>query len=99
MDGEIPHIDAFVMSCRIMGKRVEQFLLDYVERDMLACGYTALSAEYIPSARNSVVRTLYENLGYQTVQETATGIKYEIQLATRPERVYFVMHDTSVERS
>ena len=67
IDPRVPRIDIFLMSCRIMGKRLEQHFLNVVEDDLRRRGYTRLWAEYIPSPRNMPVSRLYDDLGYRLV--------------------------------
>lgn len=68
---EIPRIDTFAMSCRIMGKRAEHFMIDYVEQDLLQRGYAQLQADYIPTAKNHPVSQLYPSLGYEEIEKTS----------------------------
>lgn len=96
--GSCPLIDSFVMSCRVMGKQVENYLIDYVESDLLKIGYQKLIAEYIPTAKNAPVKKLYDGLGYQRIGEEETVIRYEISLADRPLRSYHI-HNSSERNS
>jgi FkbH-like protein len=90
--GETPRIDSFVMSCRVMGKLVENFIIDYVEKDLFKKGYHKLIAEYIPTEKNIPVKDLYDNLGYQRLSADITGQRYEIALNCRPKRSYFILN-------
>jgi FkbH-like protein len=85
-----PSIDTFAMSCRIMGKRVEHYILDTVESDLLAKGYTFLAADYRPSSKNQAVSNLYPSLGYAEISHTEDNYRYQIDLRNRPKRVYYV---------
>lgn len=87
-DGGIPMIEEFTMSCRVMGRNIENGLLDYVEEDLQKKGYGSLGAVYIPTKKNLPVAGLYEGLGYH-VTKAEKGIKhYIIQLNGRPGRDY-----------
>ena len=85
-----PTIDTFLMSCRIMGKHLENFFIDRVEKDFLSAGYETLQAEYIPSTKNMPVAEFYDGLGYERVDEQSGAIKYRIRLTERPAREFFV---------
>jgi FkbH-like protein len=90
-----PRIDTFAMSCRIMGKRVEHYILDTVESDLLAKGYTFLTADFRSSTKNQVVSNLYPSLGYAEISHTEDNYRYQIDLRNRPNRVYYVNNQLS----
>ncbi|MCD8131221.1 MAG: HAD-IIIC family phosphatase [Lachnospiraceae bacterium] len=87
---EVPEIDSFLMSCRVMGKQVESFVINEIEEDLLRRGFTFLRAGYIKTKKNAPVAELYESLGYQTVSATENVKNYCIDLTKRPERRHFV---------
>lgn len=64
-----PRVDVFLMSCRAMGKRLEEHFLKVVEEDLRRRGYTQLWAEYIPSRQNMPVSRLYDKLGCRLVRQ------------------------------
>lgn len=87
---ETPYIDTFVMSCRIMGKQVEDAVLGYVERDLICRGYDVIVGEYIETARNAPVETLFDRLGYVRLDEQAGDVVYQLELRDAPERALHV---------
>ena len=89
--GELPEITDLVMSCRVMGRNIENAVIDRIEEQMQEEGYTGLRGRYIPTARNKPVEALYEKLGYHRTESTQEdGTCYEITLAERPERAYWL---------
>jgi FkbH-like protein len=50
----------FVLSCRVMGRRVEEAMLHVVSEVSRGAGATVLSAEYIPTARNRPCLAFFE---------------------------------------
>jgi FkbH-like protein len=71
--GEEAVIDSFVMSCRAMGRQVENalaFALAYAARQR---GCQTLIGDYIPTARNSIVAGLYPSLGFSTLGPLENG--------------------------
>ena len=60
----VPVIEEFVMSCRVMGKNVEQGILSDVERSLREEGFETVRGIYIPTAKNKPVAELYSQLGY-----------------------------------
>lgn len=87
----VPVIDTFVMSCRVMGRNIENAIIDNIESELYAQGYVALQAQYLPTAKNKPVENLFEKLGYGILQTSTDGGKlYEMDLCHRPKRDYCV---------
>ncbi len=67
-DGAVLDIDTFLMSCRVIGRTVEQHLLSVVCREAERAGCTIVRGTYVPSAKNAIVSGLYERLGFSLVE-------------------------------
>ena len=84
-------IDSFLMSCRVMGKLIENYVIDQIEEDLHKQGICVLHAKYVPTAKNLPVKMLFENLGYSVVRQQEDGSKeYSIEISKKPVRTYFV---------
>ncbi|MBQ7926856.1 MAG: HAD family hydrolase [Lachnospiraceae bacterium] len=88
--GETPVVEEFAMSCRVMGKKIETAIVEDVEQTLLSQGYEALLGLYIPTEKNQPVAKLWEQLGYERLEDEGPIQRYRIVLANGPERVYFV---------
>lgn len=64
-DGEAMIIDAWVMSCRVLGRRMEEFIAADMAATARAAGCTRLVGFYRPSPRNGLVAGLYPRLGFR----------------------------------
>lgn len=88
---EIPVIEEWVLSCRVMGRGVEDALLERIETELLQEGYTCLRGRYVPTAKNKPVAELYDRLGYHIIEQSDSGERmYEIRLEERPDRRFYV---------
>lgn len=58
-------IDNFLMSCRVMGRRIEDALIAALENHLAEQGVQVLRASYVDSGRNHPVADLWERLGFQ----------------------------------
>lgn len=83
---EVPVIDTFLMSCRVMGRDIEEAIVDFVESKLLAQGFETLEGVYSPTEKNAPVEKLYANLGYELVGQSDEGVRYKIYLRDRPKR-------------
>ena len=52
------------MSCRAIGRGVENFTLNQVATAARALGYQALLGEFLPTAKNAPVADLFPRLGF-----------------------------------
>ena len=59
-------ITEFTMSCRVMGRRIENAVVEDMEQAARQRGYDRLVALYIPTPKNKPVENLYASLGYQS---------------------------------
>jgi FkbH-like protein len=58
-------IDTWLMSCRVLGRRVEQATLNLIAAEAGRLGAKRLVGAYRPTPRNHMVRDHYENLGFR----------------------------------
>jgi FkbH-like protein len=65
--------DIWLMSCRVLGRRVEEAALAYVCAAAKAEGAEQLIGRYIPSAKNQMVANHYGKLGFQQIETREDG--------------------------
>lgn len=74
-------IDTWLMSCRVLGRRVEEAMLHEIVSDARRAGVDRLIARYLPTKKNSMVRDHFDNLGFQRIlEDEAGGREYELEL-------------------
>jgi len=84
IDGDTAEIDTLLMSCRVIGRTVEDHLLMHICRAAQNAGATRLRGTYLPSAKNQLVADLYQRLGFRLLEETPGGAtRWEYDLAQR----------------
>lgn len=62
--GDAVAMDTWLMSCRVLGREVEQACLNAIAFAARAAGATRIMGEYHPTAKNAMVRDLYRHLGF-----------------------------------
>ena len=73
--GDALCIDTWLMSCRVLGRDVERATLSLLVGEAKARGARRLIGDYIPTAKNGMVRDHYERLGFAGYDEEASGAK------------------------
>jgi predicted enzyme involved in methoxymalonyl-ACP biosynthesis len=74
-------IDTWLMSCRVLGRKVEEGMLSKVAGALHERGATRLIGRYFPTAKNDMVRDHYGKLGFELIEETAEGRVFALPLA------------------
>jgi FkbH-like protein len=85
--GETPErwdIDTWLMSCRVLRRDVERFMLDRLVDAARAAGVSRLHGRYLRTDKNGLVEDLYPALGFAHVTGDANDAQYELDLATVP---------------
>lgn len=65
--------DTWLMSCRVLGRRVEEAVLAHVAAAAAAAGVRKLIGTYLPSSKNQMVAGFYERLGFALVEKRLDG--------------------------
>ena len=68
---DLIEIDTWVMSCRVFGRQLEREAMNIAVETARRMGIRAFRADYIPTAKNGVVRELYSALGFTLAQDAA----------------------------
>ena len=62
-ESDVAHLVDFVLSCRVMGRQVEQTMLGVLAQHARTMGARRMLAEYLATARNKPCRAFLENSG------------------------------------
>jgi FkbH-like protein len=66
-------IDTWLMSCRVLGRCVEQMVLRELLENAAARGIRRLVGVYVPTGRNKLVEHHYSKLGFTQVEQQPEG--------------------------
>ncbi|MGW0748085.1 HAD-IIIC family phosphatase [Streptomyces sp. NPDC002587] len=86
-DGEL-HLDNMWLSCRVLARGVEQACLAVLLGRARDLGLSAVTARYVPTARNHRVRDFYPSCGFTEVPSRAAGdgtVEFRHDLARVPD--------------
>ncbi|MBR7088549.1 MAG: HAD family hydrolase [Mogibacterium sp.] len=74
-DGDAADIDTFLMSCRVMGRKLENVLIGCLaDHYSGTCGY--LTGSFIPTKKNVPVVSKYDELGFELTETCEDGGKH-----------------------
>ena len=66
-------IDTWLMSCRVLGRRMEEATLAHVVAAARARGAETLLGRYLPTPKNAMVADHYDKLGFSLVERGDDG--------------------------
>ncbi len=67
-------IETWLMSCRVLGRKIEQATLFLVAEEARRLGAARLLGQYRPTAKNGMVREHYAQLGFSLIGEAPDGV-------------------------
>ena len=62
-------IESLLLSCRILGKKIEFEFVKFILSKMKKVGYTKVIGKYLESDRNEQVKDFYDKLGFNCLKE------------------------------
>ena len=73
-DSEV-ELDTFLLSCRVMGRFIEDRIIGFIEDLYKKAGYKKFITYYRPTEKNAPVKDLFERLGYTLLDVDPEGNK------------------------
>jgi FkbH-like protein len=84
--GEALRVDSWIMSCRVLGRRVEEATLDVLARLAQNRGCKRLIGEYRPTTKNAMVAELYAGLGFAHECEEGGAKFFRLEISSYRRR-------------
>lgn len=67
MRSRIWYLDTFLLSCRVLGKGIENIFLSSIAQAARSANAEALLGEYIPTPKNVPTELFYRNFGFESI--------------------------------
>lgn len=80
VEGSRAIVDNFIMSCRVMGRQIEDEILNAVFLKLAQQGVTEVLASYKKTAKNKPVEELWDRFGFTQTRATEEEKEYHINL-------------------
>jgi FkbH-like protein len=74
------HIDTWLMSCRVLKRRVEHAVLNKLVEEARRFGICALVGSYIPTERNGLVSSLFDDLGFTKTEASGETSHWRLEV-------------------
>lgn len=89
-EGDALAIDTWLMSCRVLKRGVEQFLLNDVVAAAQARGLACVTGTYIPTAKNALVKEHYASLGFVQALESDGATHWRLDIGDWTPRPHHI---------
>jgi len=73
-------IDSFLLSCRILGRRIEESFMDYVLTYCQSKQYELVFSKYLKTKKNGQVKDFYNDYQFKIEDETDIEINYRFEI-------------------
>lgn len=70
-------VDTWLMSCRVLKRGMEEYIVNKMIETAKANGFEELTAEYIPTPKNAMVKDIYKTFGFTEVKDNNYEIKID----------------------
>jgi FkbH-like protein len=76
------YLDTFLMSCRVIGRKVEAAILALLAQQAREAGVTSLVGDFLPTKKNTPAKVVYPQYGFEKVEEDSDHIRYKLELGS-----------------
>lgn len=73
VDNETLFVDTWFMSCRVLKRGMEFFILNTMVKRAQENGYKYILGEYLPTSKNGMVAGHYQKLGFSKVKDSSSS--------------------------
>lgn len=90
-------IDTLLLSCRIIGRGIENQFVQHILNKLFCRGITSISSTYNPTIKNAQVEKFYDSLGFDLNRSNSNGMKeYSYMInGTKELSDYYRLRDES----
>ena len=85
-DSETLEIESWLMSCRVLGRNVEDATLNLLVEQAGKLGCKRVIGTYRPTAKNGMVRDHYKRLGFTQLEPSGDTTRWELSIARHTPR-------------
>jgi len=73
---DVAFLDTFLLSCRVLGRHLDAWMLDALRSRLLAAGFQYLLAEFVPGARNAPAARFLHLHGFHSIDDPTVSMEH-----------------------
>lgn len=86
--GNAAEIDLFLLSCRVLGRRIEDTFLSFLAAEARDEGARQLTGRYVPTPKNGQTATFYPDRGFERVEEGVFRLDLTRSVPPAPPQIH-----------
>ena len=91
LDGDVCHIELWLMSCRVLKRDMEYAMMDTFVRICRDRGVKKIIGCYYPTAKNAMVKDFYSLHGFRKISEDVDGnSEWDMEAADYEEKNHVI---------
>ena len=79
-------VDTWLMSCRVLKRGMEEYIMNSIVAAAKEAGYDKLRAQYIKTPKNSMVEHIYDNMGWKALDDG----NYELEVGNYENKKTYI---------
>jgi len=83
-------VSEWLMSCRVLKRGMEEYIINKIIKTAAEQGFAKVVGEYIPTAKNAMVKDLYEKMGFVRIGEN----RFEADVSSFQYHKIFIMEES-----
>lgn len=80
VDNDVIEIDTLLLSCRVMGRNIENAIMSYVLNFSRNKGYKKVIGKFLPTQKNMPASEYYSNLNFRLIDQSNSIFEYEFEI-------------------
>lgn len=93
LTNEKVYIETWLMSCRVLKRGMEEFIINYMVKYLKAKGFKFIESKYIKTEKNNMVKDIFKNFGFVEVQVDEKETKYELVIDNYTDKETYIGED------
>jgi FkbH-like protein len=85
----VVHVDTFLISCRVIGRRAEEVFLHETLRLLHRLGKQAVVGRYVPTPKNALVESFWKDQGFTSNEDESWAFELDSLAEEHPAASYF----------
>ncbi|BCZ19552.1 hypothetical protein NHP190012_11940 [Helicobacter sp. NHP19-012] len=90
IEGEICHLEIWLMSCRVLKRDLEFAMLNFLAKRAKDLGIKTLKGYYHPTPKNAMVAQLYASFGFALESQNETGSVFSLDLEKHTDKPHYI---------
>ncbi|MEJ7826546.1 MAG: HAD-IIIC family phosphatase [Segetibacter sp.] len=85
-DNKVMEIDSYLLSCRVLGRKIEEAFLDYLVKYSKNKGYKTIRSKFIQTNKNNPAKDFYPDHQFEIENKSGNEVSYKLETEKYQEK-------------